>query len=106
MEQKATCLWLKGLPELEETDNVYEQMMRLPDNQRQRLHYLPPSPDREKLRSKTFPGIAGAMAQQWGSLAFQHSLHADAGKCAAQQAFSKPEVLSTQKGLSSPAPRW
>ena len=70
MEQKATCLWLKGLPELEETDNVREQMMKLPDNQRQRLHYLPPSPDREKERSKTFPGIAGAMAQQWGTPCF------------------------------------
>jgi len=74
MEQKATCLWLKGLPELEETNNVFEQMMKLPDNQRQRLHYLPPSPNREKERSKTFPGIAGAMAQQWGSLAFQHGV--------------------------------
>ena len=38
----------------------------LPDNQRQRLHYLPPSKDRWKLRSLTFPGIAKAMADQWG----------------------------------------
>ena len=40
----------------------------LPDNQRQRLHYLPPSKDRWKLRSLTFPGIAKAMADQWGNL--------------------------------------
>jgi len=68
MEQKATCLWLKGLPKLIETVNVKEEMMKLPKNQRERLHYLPPGPDRAKLRSKTFDGIANAMADQWGSL--------------------------------------
>ncbi len=41
-EQKATCLWLKGLPKLIPTNNVKEEMTRLPINQRQRLHYLPP----------------------------------------------------------------
>jgi hypothetical protein len=41
-------------------------MDALPDNQRQRLHYLPPSADRWKLRSTTFKGIAEAMAEQWG----------------------------------------
>ena len=66
MEQKATCLWLKGLPLLLPTKNVKEKMMKLPDNQRQRLHYLPPSKDRQKLRSVTFQGIAHAMAEQWG----------------------------------------
>lgn len=66
-EQKATCLWLKGLPKLEPTNDVRDEMEGLPDNQRQRLHYLPPSPERGKLRSKTFPGIAKAMAEQWGS---------------------------------------
>ena len=67
-EQKATCLWLQGLPELKPTNNVKEEMMALPDNQRQRLHYLPPSADRWKLRSTTFKGIADAMADQWGVL--------------------------------------
>lgn len=67
MEQKATCLWLKGLPLLHETNNVREAMMALPDNERQRLHYLPPSADRWKLRSTTFQGIASAMAQQWSN---------------------------------------
>lgn len=66
MEQKATCLWLKGLPLLKETNNVKAQMLELPDNQRQRLHYLPPSATRWKERSKTFQGIADAMAEQWG----------------------------------------
>jgi hypothetical protein len=67
-EQKKTCLWLKNLPKLVETNNVYEEMMLLPKNQRERLHYLPPSPDRWKLRSRTFEGIAAAWAQQWGAL--------------------------------------
>lgn len=65
MEQKTTCLWLKNLPRLRQTNNVHEEMMTLPKNQRERLHYLPPSPDRWKLRSKTFSGFAAAMAEQW-----------------------------------------
>ena len=67
MEQKKTGLWLYNLPELVETDNVREAMMELPIKERQRIHYLPPSTDRWKIRSKTFNGIAAAMAQQWGS---------------------------------------
>ena len=67
-ERKATCLWLKGLLLLKPTNDVYEEMMMLPKNKRERLHYLPPSPERAKLRSKTFPGIAKAMAEQWGGL--------------------------------------
>jgi hypothetical protein len=66
MEQKATCLWLKNLHLLTPTNDVKEEMMKLPKNQRERLHYLPPGPDRWKLRSKTFQGIADAMAEQWG----------------------------------------
>jgi hypothetical protein len=65
-EQKATCLWLKGLPLLTETDNVKEEMMKLPKKERERLHYLPPSEDRWKIRSTTYQGIADAMANQWG----------------------------------------
>lgn len=68
MEQKATCLWLKGLPNLTPTKNVKDQMLLLPDSERQRLHYLPPSKDRWKLRSVTFQGIADAMTSQWGNL--------------------------------------
>lgn len=66
MEQKKTGLFLHGLPDLKETNNVYDEMMKLPKNQRERLHYLPPSPDRWKLRSTTYQGIADAMADQWG----------------------------------------
>lgn len=66
-ERKATCLWLKGLPPLHPSNNVKEEMLKLPKNQQQRLHYLPPSPDRWKLRSKTYQGIAEAMAEQWGT---------------------------------------
>lgn len=64
-ERKATCLWLLGLPKLEATNNVFEEMKKLPKNEQQRLHYLPPSKDRAKLRSKTYEGIAKAMAEQW-----------------------------------------
>jgi len=66
MEQKATCLWLKGLQSLTPTNNVKEQMLKLPARERQRLHYLPPSADRWKIRSTTYQGIADAMAEQWG----------------------------------------
>jgi hypothetical protein len=64
-EQKATCLWLKGLPLLTPTNNVKNEMMELPKNERERLHYLPPSKDRWKIRSETYQGIADAMAAQW-----------------------------------------
>lgn len=57
-ETKATCLWLKGLPLLVPT-NIVEGRV-------QRLHLLPPSKDRAKLRSETYQGIADAMASQWG----------------------------------------
>jgi len=66
-ETKATCLWLKGLPLLVPTDDVKKETMELPVKERMRIHYLPPSPDRWKERSKTFQGIADAMANQWGS---------------------------------------
>ena len=59
-ETKATCLWLKGLPKLIPTDVV--------DGREARVHKMPPGPDRWKLRSKTFQGIADAMAAQWGSI--------------------------------------
>jgi hypothetical protein len=65
-ESKRTCFWLKGLPKLKETDNVKHIYDTLPKNKQQRLFYLPPSKERAKLRSKTFPGIAKAMAEQWG----------------------------------------
>lgn len=64
MEQKRTCLWLKGLPELHATDNVYDEMMKLPVQERCKIWYMGSGHSKE--RSKTFPGIAAAMAEQWG----------------------------------------
>lgn len=57
-ERKSTCLWLRNLPKLRPTNIV--------DGREQRIWKLPPSSDRSKLRSKTYPGIAKAMAEQWG----------------------------------------
>ena len=68
LERKSTCFWLKGLPLLKHVTDLEAETMALPPKQRDRLHYLPPSPDRWKLRSETFQGIADAMADQWGVL--------------------------------------
>ena len=57
-ETKATCLWLKGLSKLVPTDIV--------DGREARIHKMPPSADRWKERSRTYQGIADAMAAQWG----------------------------------------
>lgn len=57
-ETKATCLWLKNLPKLLPTNIV--------EGREARIHKMPPGPDRWKERSRTFEGIAQAMAQQWG----------------------------------------
>ena len=57
-ETKATCLWLKNLPLLEPTNIVNER--------NHSIWKMPPSKERAKIRSKTFPGIAKAMAEQWG----------------------------------------
>ena len=56
-ETKATCLWLKGLPNLKPTEIV--------EGREQRLHRLPKTENRAELRSKTYPGIAKAIADQW-----------------------------------------
>jgi len=58
-ETKATCLWLKGLPTLTPTNIV--------EGREQRIWKMAPSPDRWKERSKTYQGIADAMAHQWGA---------------------------------------
>ncbi len=68
LERKATCLWLYGVPELVETNNVKAKMELLPKREQQRMHYLPPSKNRKQLRSVTYSGIAEAMAEQWGDL--------------------------------------
>lgn len=64
-ETKATCLWLKNLPPLVPTNIVAGREAR--------VHKMPPGPNRWKERSRTFQGIADAMAQQWGDyLLAQH----------------------------------
>jgi len=59
-ETKATCLWLKNLPKLEPTDVVIGREAR--------VHRMSPGPNRWKDRSRTYQGVANAMAQQWGAL--------------------------------------
>lgn len=58
-ETKATCLWLKGLPPLKPTNIVA--------GRENRIHKMPPSANRGKERSRTYSGIAAAMAEQWGN---------------------------------------
>lgn len=67
-ESKETWLWLRNLPVLIETNNVYDQMMRLPKKERERIFYMSPGDNRGGDRSKTFPGIAAAFAAQWSPL--------------------------------------
>lgn len=59
-ETKATCLWLKGLPNLTPTKIV--------EGRAARVHREAPGPDRKNNRSRTMPGIAAAMAEQWMDL--------------------------------------
>ena len=59
-ETKATCLWLKGLPELTPTEIV--------EGREQKIWRMAPGPERAKLRSRTYTGIGEAMAKQWGCL--------------------------------------
>jgi hypothetical protein len=58
-ETKATCLWLKNLPKLIPTN--------IAEGREARVHRMPPGPNRWKERSRTFQGIAAAMADQWGA---------------------------------------
>ena len=64
LEQKATCLWLKNLPQLVPTNNVKEEMMKLPYKERAKVHWMGSGKGKE--RSVFFTGIAKAMADQWG----------------------------------------
>ncbi|WP_118138630.1 hypothetical protein [Oceanicella sp. SM1341] len=62
-ESKRTCLWLKNLPPLRPTEIVAGREAR--------VHRMPPGPDRWRERSRFFPGIAEAMADQWGGHAMR-----------------------------------
>jgi site-specific DNA-cytosine methylase len=57
-ETKATCLWLQGLPKLQPTNIV--------EGRENKVHRCPPGPERWKIRSRTYQGLANAMAEQWG----------------------------------------
>lgn len=59
-ETKRTCLWLKGLPRLRPTHVINGKLLA-------RVHREPPGPDRQRNRSRTYEGIANAMANQWGN---------------------------------------
>jgi hypothetical protein len=64
-ETKATCLWLRGLPNLEPVNIVA--------GREQRVFRMPPGEDRKRLRSRTFQGVADAMADQWGGVALREA---------------------------------
>lgn len=71
-ETKATCLWLKNLPPLTPTDIV--------DGREAKVHRCPPGPDRWKIRSRTYSGIAKAMADQWGGVCLnEENIHSATG---------------------------
>lgn len=65
-ETKATCFWTRDLPPLEPTNIV--------EGREQRVHRMSPGPDRWRERSRFFPGIAKAIARQWGGHAFKHRI--------------------------------
>jgi hypothetical protein len=77
-EVKATCLWLKGLPALTPTNVV--------DGRVARVHRQAPGPDRWKERSRTLPGIAAAMAEQWGVTAIPAPVETSNGHRARSEA--------------------
>lgn len=77
LEQKKTGLALHGLPRLKPTNNVYEEMMKLPKNVRERVHYMPPGPNRGKERARFYKGIAEAMADQWSNSTVEISKQVD-----------------------------
>jgi hypothetical protein len=65
-ESKATCLWIKGLPKLKPTDIIEKPETGWENCTPSGQNKLGPSEDRAKMRSKTYSGIAEAMAEQWG----------------------------------------
>ena len=95
-ETKATCLWLKNLPKLQPSNIV--------EGREQRVHKMPPSPDRWKERSRTFQGIANAMAAQWSRHLTKRA--PDAGDSAASQTLSPQSGESTPEVDPAAAQRW
>lgn len=67
-EQKKTGFALWNLPRIEETNNVFEHMMTLPKSERERIFYMSPGAQRGHERSRFLPGVAAALADQWGAV--------------------------------------
>jgi site-specific DNA-cytosine methylase len=78
-ETKATCLWLNNLPKLKPTDIV--------EGREARIHKMPPGPNRWKERSRTYQGIADAMADQWSEYLLNSRTARPSRACAAGEAF-------------------
>lgn len=83
--QKTTCLWLKGLPKLKMTKRVSKGEMCIYKSGKKKgkvypkwYNFLAPK-ERSKVRSKTFPGVAKAMAEQWGDLSYFNEILSDMG---------------------------
>lgn len=65
-EKKTTGLWLIGLPLLKPSRDVQSEMLALPRKHQERVHFARPGPERWKARSRSYEGVAAAMAAQWG----------------------------------------
>jgi hypothetical protein len=93
LETKRTCLWLRGLAPLVGTEDVEKEMRALPKSQTNLVHLASPGPDRWLMRSRTYPGIAEAMAHQWGGRVTSKSFP-----------VLKPDALSPDLSGTTPAP--
>ena len=99
-ETKATCLWLTNLPKLRPTNIV--------EGREARVHRMAPGPDRWKERSRTYAGIAAAMAEQWGDYIrtpqpFYRPLPPAADTCGGDRNTCVPAALSTDHRNSGTA---
>lgn len=93
-ETKATCLWLKGLPNLTPTNIV--------EGREARVHRMPPGPDRWKERSRTYLGIAQAMADQWGDTPNHQISGGDTPSAASPVGYCGGEAMQGIGGVAGP----
>jgi hypothetical protein len=95
-ETKATCLWLNNLPKLKPTDIV--------EGREARIHKMPPGPNRWKERSRTYQGIADAMADQWSEYLLNSRTARPSRACAAGEAFDPRVSPNPLQNVSHDAP--
>jgi hypothetical protein len=95
-ETKATCLWLNNLPKLKPTDIV--------EGREARIHKMPPGPNRWKERSRTYQGIADAMADQWSEYLLNNRTARPSRACAAGEAFDPRVSPNSLQNVSHDAP--